>query len=86
MPNICTKQPEKMLEEWTLMLGKKAGVVDGIGKLLADPGVSIADKRALVVDLKTVTASVTACLNQIEEAQRECAQVREQMKKWGWLI
>lgn len=83
---INLKQPERELEEWQRMLMQQAQVIDGIGKLLADPGVTLADKRALLVDLKTTTANATASLNQIERAQRECVRVREQMRVWGWLV
>lgn len=83
---INMQQPERELEKWQRELLKQAQAIDGIGKLLADPGLSLADKRGLLMDLKTTTANATASLNQIERAQRECVRVREQMRVWGWLV
>lgn len=83
---INLKQPERELEQWQRELLKQAQVIDGIGKLLADPGLTLTDKRGLLVDLKTATVNATAALNQIEQAQRECVRVQEQMRVWGWLV
>lgn len=83
------KHPERMRGEFHAGLVKWAGVIDGIGKLLAlaEGVVSLEEKRQLLDDLKTAQVNCVACVNGMQvceiEARKAAAKLHE---KWGWLL
>ena len=84
-----SKHPERMRVEFHASLVKWAGVIDGIGKLLAmaESVVTLEEKRQLLDDLKTALMNGVACVNGMQvceiEARKAAAKLQE---KWGWLL
>lgn len=79
--------PERLRAEFHDGLVKWAGVIDGIGKLLAMPEVSLEDKRELLNELKTATCNATACVNGIQICDDSAkAAMKKLSEKWGWLL
>ncbi|MCX6840227.1 MAG: hypothetical protein NTX35_20800 [Verrucomicrobia bacterium] len=83
------KHPEHARAEFHTGLVKWAGIIDGIGKLLAmEPSlVSLEDKRQLLSELKTATCNAMACVNGIQVCELSAkASVKQLQTKWGWLL
>jgi hypothetical protein len=81
--------PEQLRAEFHAGLVKWAGVIDGIGKLLAMETslVSLEDKRQLLNELKTACCNATACVNGIQVCEISAkAAVKQLETKWGWLL
>lgn len=77
-------QPEKALEQALLMVGKHAGLLHDTSLLLVAAGITVPQLRELIGVIKVAAVNLTACANQMEQAEAQIEALRAQMEQTPW--